>query len=490
MKKHKTPISILLFEDQREHAIALGKQLETAAPENWDLKVVWFQQPPDFTSSRDIWSDAFPIRLSLGAADAPEILCGNTSCAETPQEWWQGDFDGAIFDIYASGAPVGEHFANWLQHARFSAPVILVSERDLPVCLFPFLPFAQRVSKIGGQDKWGAEVAKRVVTAIQVCKANGIPSVGVRGRNPDNSMPLQHFWQEVRSQSPEHPPKETRALWVGQDVELAKRVREFFVQNEVRSHYLSSEQISVANCADILKRAGRSKRPDVIWFDCGSREVTINSAFISAFARIRTTAPAKKPFLMLVVLSDRLYNLEPGAEAEFMRWGVLLVERNRLWNHPSSWAQQCAEAFATHHQLVGAYARDFLDANEEEWRVRYLASKNSRTPKQEKEFRDLAKRVPQNKLAIRDLAPLAVPLLDNLFRSYLGVRVMARSNIYIVGDPANHRPSLLQWLNSYPCAETTVATTFGKDASICWRSLQGQGRIAGEIAHALISEKS
>ena len=493
------PIRILLFEDTEDDARAIIAQLKGHAGAD-PFQVVWFSSGPDFVAIRDFWSDSFPIRST------PELvhIIGDTTRPVDANTWWQQDFDGAILDVYEHRkGRVGELFARWLQHARFSGPVVIASVEDLPAGAFPFLPFVSCVTK---RDEWIHQVCGRVVRGIRFCRSQAIAAVGARGRDPKRPDSVQLFWKEAEEQAKKNnrEPEPAWSLWLGIDQYVRDRVLNFLGHEQINlDTFVPNCCVSVENWCDVISEVARWKStgedfasearkfnlssrvakkirwPGALWLDLGGRG---NISDIIEQCR-RARLYGVHPFMSIALLCERTTGIDEPLARQLLRNGVALVDRRAILETPGKWAEEIVERLGFFYQLMfmkpfwsrivkwydsSVRLRDGLRLRDAGWDVKQPAIEAVAKEEAERES---------------NLDP-AVPIVEELFRAYLGVLLIARSISYVAGDA--QRPSVVGSLGSYPLSGSAVPQSFARNSKCWFRFLRHRDIISSSVYLSLV----
>ena len=485
-------VRVLLFEDSKDTAELIIAELQkTASPV--PLQVVWFSSRPDFEEGKEFWSDSFPLACQT---NFPEIKGEGEAALRGDSTWWQGDFDGAILDVYdqKTGKRVGEEFALWLQHARFVGPVVLCSVQDLPPGQFPLLPLARCVTKSrtspkgDGVPDWVREVSETLWAGLRFCEKNGVRNVGSRGRDPGATDSVRRYWGEAERLATREgsSPAEGWALWVGDDAAARERVLAFLNQKELPLDSLGlTEPLSPERWGASISSVFRhplKRRPHALWIDWG-RGRPMRLADTMEECRL-AREKMLHPFLSIVLVCDRIRDINKDARKDLLRTGTVVVDRKMILELPGLWAEERVERFAMLFQVMRPFwsaimdrdkcASELTTAEREQtagYRAEELRLQELRARLQEKEER---------------LAPVTT-LTGDTFEALLNVLLIARSNSYIWGE--GWRPSLAEWLGSYPLSGRDVTQSFSKYRKPLLNYLSARGAISDGVRNALISTR-
>lgn len=408
-----TPPTILLFEDQKRDGDLVAEALQRALPST----LVWFRKVPSRLSLRYARYDYFPLEANSG--EEPQVRLFNAkSYKKGKARWWQGEFDGAILDLFQDGQPVAADFLTWLQWARFLGPVVLATYYTHPTQHFPLLPGLERLSK--REEHWQQKAVSLLLPGLHAYQQ----TVGGRGRDPSDRDCVKHYWEYVSANAQDTPAK-ILSLWIGSDLEVRDQVTAFLGHDEItlrpgwaeakkRWAARSAKDDPVGILGEFLDRGGRS--PSVLWLDTGDADCSLDDQR-ELIERLKRAVP--KSFVAL--LANQLTGLTTDLERHFTRLGIITIDRAALLDQPARWAQETVDEFALHLEIA----------------------------------RRVEDRPP--------LDPHRIRCILKLFRSYFRLLLMARSKRYVSGqdlDKIYGIPSIVPWLSGYPLSTNAVKTSF------------------------------
>lgn len=485
MRSHR----VLLFEDSEDSAELIIAELLRRAF-GTPLQVVWFSARPDFEVGKDFWSDSFPIVCD---ANDPQIRGEVEPATRTGGTWWQGDFDGAILDVYhqKTGTRVGEEFALWLQHARFTGPVILCSAENLPPGQFPLLPLARcvmkggPVSKGGASPPWVVEVCDTLLAGLGLCDTHGVRNVGARGRDPSTADNMHTYWAEAERLAAARgsTPGEGWSLWIGKDVAARARILGFLNQKELPFSALNlPEPLSAKTWGESLSevlRRPHKRRPHAVWIDFGAGTAMRFADTLDQCLLVRTHA-ALHPFLSMVLLCDRMKDFNGEVRRDLLCTGTIVVDRKMIFDLPGLWAEERVERFAMLFQVMQPFWSVLM--KRDRCVSQLTAAERANTagkPIDEARLQKLQASLGQ----LDGVLASTGTLIEDTFDAFLNVLLIARTNSYIWGE--GWRPPLVEWLGSYPLSG--IPTSFSKFRRGLLNYLLAKGTIGHNVHVSLIS---
>lgn len=439
-------VQVLLYEDTPADGRRLSKAIVDSTPPDVTVRIVWFLHSPNFPESKvavendddedpggggqGCWSDSFPL-VAPQSLDVKVWSSGRWK-PQRGHRWWQGDFDGAMLDVYEGiDYKAGEDFARWLAYARFSGPVIMTSGYNLRPSKFPLLPGMEVLSKKGNLD-WPALAAQRFWDALPPA---GRRLVGMCGRNPKDPECVRRFWNYVSERrDPMRSTNPSRSLWFGSDHPFAENVLNFLCHDlrDIRGSQSPDAWLNQLRNIEIA----RSAWPDFVWTDCGANlKIEPWLHVVDQIDRLKHPTP------VLVFLGDRLEDLTADQERALTISGGVCLTRSELTS-PGRWATNTVEQFVSILSSV----------DDKHMRVKKLNRQSGNSEPSE--------------LKAAEAAHLAA--IERLLPAFFRLLLMARSNKYVTGDGC---PSIVDWFVPYPLSGL-VTTTFEKSRKYYWKPLQ------------------
>lgn len=331
---------VLMFEDDREHGLAVLDAIEAELKPGETVEVTWFNWPFSMPSNaqRELGLP-YPIRVpKRRRPEVYEVTSRGVQNHIGGEEYWQGQFDAAIFDVIFknNSMPVGEWFASWMAYARFRGLVFMVS--IAPIANVPAtLPNLRTVTRKADGD-WAKQIAQGIA---------GVPPRGpretltdFRGRSQDRLF--GDFWASRRE-----PPPRAPIAYFGNDGKLAQSLSAFFaIPLAGDGTILPLDQAEKVLQAD---RKAVPVLPGVIVVDCGP-DGTVDDALINEITRLDEGLRNHPVWLVL----GRARALADSGG--FDRLNARFVSREQIERAPSVWAAGSAE---TLHQAYANFARAY-----------------------------------------------------------------------------------------------------------------------------------
>lgn len=383
---------LLVFEDIKTDFDKIIRSLQDLSSKRKVFEVIRLKNqpkfPPDGHPGREwkklIFSDKYStFRLTY-------TLNGNQETREVERsEWWPGDFDAAILDVYMEkiAGPVGAKYARWFKDANFTGPIVLMSVGQIP--LLTGLPNIDYISK-SDDENWHDLVAERIDTRIERFD-DPIPTVGIHGRRPDNA--LADFFDEN-----EHAPSECTALWVNRrardtDYELLDYVFDYLmVNNAARS--LGDTSVNFHDVENIAKKEG----VDHLWIGCGE---VIDNKTVDSVINIQGEIDSLIP----VFIAKRRDNIDNEKFRILRSMCSIFVNRVNIDNSPTLWLRNSVLRLANACQ----HWKYYKDSFEKVTKLRYA---------------------------------------ESIFRSYIPLYISARTKSAVAGTSGS--PSLARWFSPSP----------------------------------------
>lgn len=434
---------VLLYEDQESDKDEFIKSLkERAKQEGLCFWVVWFKHAFSYPSSQN--DNGF--QLELQPHDEPpeliELPDGGTP-SKGKRTWWQGEFQGAILDIYRMGDPVGEEYAEWLEHAKFNGPVVLTSVKNIPTARFFWLPNLERVTKDASKT-WINRSIDFLIHGLKF-RDPQISIVNPQGRDPN--LILRDFYQCARMEFGGGI-RQWRFFWVSEDHGLGEKLHNFFelslitrsIWNGIYEEPITDHWSDIIKRVDVIKtKQGqfKYKPPHVIWIDCGH---TISAEDAK---RVCKTLESISLIPLVFLLGDYVASLTQEIEDKLFYYGVCVLPRSLLDESPAQWAQGVIDRLTQVYQLYHPLHPYLLHSN-----TKKKAEKKPAESEIQKKYR--------------------IQMAKRLIQAYLPVYLMARAGMRIVGeDSAN----ITSWLSTLPFAPRLLAKTFRGLPKAIWSEL-------------------
>lgn len=330
--------TILVYEDIESEALKMIEALRssassatTDATNEVKVKCVWFktQALPDHT--------AWPRRMPLRPTEAI-IFDTDGTRSVLKQPWWQGDFDGAVIDVWdlSTNEPKGETYLKWLSFADFDGPVSIVSSKNVPAARRSSLASSLAFKK-DEDDAWCRTAATHVLHDWAF-RSPMVPIVGSRGLNPLDSGVLARFIKSA--------PKATqfcRVLWAGADKTAQLQVSAFIPNLE-----WSRAEAGFCWRPDIPLLYLAQARDDGCTFVCvdlgteTANDTTVRP-IATAVAKIRSQS-SLEPFI-IYLLADRV-DLSKALTDAMRQNGLLMIGRSEICTTPGFWLEDTMEGLA------------------------------------------------------------------------------------------------------------------------------------------------
>jgi hypothetical protein len=439
--------TILIFEDNEDHARVLLDAIADRLERGETAKIVWWD---DRLKEDD--RPIYPIEAADGYQGyVCELVTGKrievrqlTDGDRGKCSWWQEEFDAAIIDIFIEGTRedrVGYRYAEWLRMADFRGPVTLITERKNAVNRFTEFG---KVHK--GDGDWAGKTADRMLRGIRRPKAREERRhrlhVNFRGRKPEYVR--RYLEDETLAQA-----ENWYSICFGNDKRTARQLREFF--NLPRYNFNNAEVIAVSEFAKTLVKIDNRPRarPRVVWVDLGEDSVIddgVIGPLVDQNPAFQPDNPALAANPIFVFLAEE--EAVGTASIELLsRCNGFVARRSDIVNFPSVWIGTRVL------ELARAYA-DFREA--------------ARGRLDKRPWSD----------DLRQLAHAVVNLMPP-------VLLMAKATFRLVGG-GEHPVSLAAWTGVE--AERTLNSTFGPNMRKAVKELLGANEIS-ELQQRLLTNE-